>query len=238
MVGVETWVGMCDTFETMPGDREPQNDEVRLFVERILNTPDPQVHSEQADRVIRLAQKRPRDALLLARQLTVPALRAKALAVVARRVEQHQVCDIAAEAIAAAQQAPDSYSKTVALAWPIAALAERGELAAASDALTLARQIARTGDRNSSRVSALAALLHGAWHLGTIVRRSLVEEIAEFQRVDSYFRISQALVDSLAMIRESDREFADRLIASMKDEKWVRAAKAAGPCEPRDFFGC
>lgn len=221
----------------MPGDREPQNDEVRLFVERILNTPDPLVHSEQADKVIRLAQKRPRDALLLARQLTVPALRAKALAVVARRVEQHQVCDIAAEAIAAAQQAPDSYSKTMALAWPIAALAECGELAAANDALTLARQIARTGARNSSRVSALAALLHGAWHLGTVVRRSLVEEIADFQRVDSYFRISQALVDSLAMIRESDREFADRLIASMKDEKWVRAARAALPCEPRDFFG-
>ncbi len=70
------------------------------------------------------------------------------------------------------------------------------------------------------------------------MRRSLVEEIADFQRVDSYFRISQALVDSLAMIRESDREFAEALIARMKDEKWVRAAKAAGPCEPRDFFGC
>lgn len=238
MFGAETWVGMCDTFEAMPGDREPQNDEVRLFVDRILNTPDPGLHREQAERVMRLARKRPQDALVQARQLADAQFRAMALAVVARRADQHQVGDIAAEAIVAAQQAPDSYSKTVALAWPIAALAERGELAAANEALTLARHIARTGARNSSRVSALAALLHGAWHLGVAARRSLVEEIADFQRVDSYFRISQALVDSLALVRASDREFAEALIARMKDEKWVRAARAAGPCEPRDFFGC
>ena len=183
-----------------------------------------------------MAPEHPEAALAIARRISVPYFRSQALAVVSRWSDDQHAADIACEAIASAQSDADAYKSAAAMAWPIASLVERGDHALALESLARARQVAETAARNSSRACALVLLLKAAWPLGVATRRALIGEIAALQRVDSYWRVSQALVDALALVRDSDGEFAQGIVDQMREDKWIRKAKSTGPCAPPSFF--
>lgn len=193
-------------------------------------------------RVFRLARERADVALEVARGITEPFYRAQSLAAVARWIEDRRVEDIAREAIAAAQSCKDDYKRSSVMTWPIAALIQRDRRELALQTLARARHIAANATPNGSRAYALGMLLEAAWPLGGDTRRSLVEEIAAIQRGDGFWRVSTTLIDALAKMPQTDREFAMGIVGQMsdRDARWTRKATAAlegsRTWVPRDFF--
>lgn len=220
--------------------RESEHDAVGQFLDRILNAPDPHPYVGERDRVFQMAPNAPGEALPLARRVSHPWYRSQALAAVARWIEDAEVGAVASEAIAAALECHDDYKRSAVLAWPIACLAERGRHEMARAALQQARRLAETATPNSSRACSLLGLLRAAWSLGSDVRRLLVQEIADLQRADSFWRVSQALVDAVHMIRSSEPDLAKDIVDRMQDERWKRKATErlhdGEACSPETLF--
>lgn len=220
----------------MAGVRVQKNSPICGCAERIRTGEHPLAYVQQRDDAMRAAKIDPQATLKSARRVSEPWYRCQALAAVARWIDDEQVDTIAGEAIAAALEQTDAYKRSAVLAWPIAALVARERSAQALQALAMARQIAATAARRSSRAYALAGLAAAAHPLGPETRRSLVLELAGLQREDSFWRVSQSLIDALALVKNSDGDLVQEVIAGMQDERWIRRAKALVPASPRQLF--
>lgn len=86
-----------------------------------------------------------------------------------------------------------------------------------------ARVRARLITPRSSRAWALGDLFAATTSLDKQTRRGIVEDIAEIQRFDNYFRITDKLVGTLAALKH-DRVFVAKIIAGMKGRKFQRRA--------------
>lgn len=195
---------------------------------------------QERDQVFQLAPSKAAEALVIARRISMPWYKAQALAAVARWIDADRVEGIAGESVAAAIEGTDDYKRSAAMAWTVAALAERDSRQLALESLNRARRIAETATPQSSRAYALGLLLRAAWPLGAEVRHALIEEIADLQRQDSFWRISRVLVDSLGLLEASEDAFAHGIVDRMADARWQRKARSAlerrGPLAPETFF--
>jgi hypothetical protein len=220
--------------------REPGNSDGAEYFTRMLEAQASRSYVEERARVFRLAPTNAEEALPIARGISVPWYRAQGLAAVLRWIDGHRVEAIAREAIAAALEEADDYKRSAAMAWPIAALVERDSREVAIELLDEARRVARRATPNSSRAYSLGLLLRASWPLGADVRVSLIEELADLQRQDSFWRVSRVLVDSLQMLGSFDEEFARGIVDRMVDDRWQRKAHSAldarGACAPGKFF--
>lgn len=195
--------------------------------------------TELRDRAFLLAEANARSALAIARSVPDPWFRAQALAAVARWIDEFSVGIIAAESLAAAEACADDYQRAAVSAWPIRALAERGCLREANEALAAARQRALLAEPAGSRAEALMSLLEGGWLLGASNRRQLVSDLLELQAASGHWRAARALVDALGMLARVDRSMAEDLASTIRDDKCrtkALAAISAGDCRPRSYF--
>lgn len=195
--------------------------------------------TELRDRASLLARSNARSALAIARSVPDPWFRAQALAAVARWIDDFSVGILAAESLAAAAECADDYQRAAVSAWPIRALAERGCLREANDALAAARQRALLAEPAGSRAEALMSLLEGGWSLGATNRRQLVSDLLALQAASGHWRAARALVDALGMLGVVDRRAAEEFAAQVQDDTCrtkALAAIAAGDCRPRSFF--
>ncbi len=195
--------------------------------------------TELRDRASLLARANARSALAIARSVPAPWFRAQALAAVARWIDDFSVGIIAAESLAAAADCADDYQCAAVSAWPIRALAERGCLREANEALVTARQRALLAEPAGSRAEALHSLLEGGWLLGASHRRQLVSDLFGLQAASGHWRAARALVDALGMLAGVDRRAAEDLASTIRDEKCrtkAFAAISAGDRRPRSYF--
>lgn len=214
-------------------------DEIRSWLGPILNTPDPYAPARERDRAVDLARHDPVGALALARNLRESHLRAHALAVVARWIDDARVEEVAREALTEAAAAPDPFSRAGLAIWAIRALLERQRELAARAALEQVRGQALAAQPSSSRATALYRLLDAAWALGPQVRWQLVDDLVAVYRADSYWRVEQALVDALHLMPGEDRDAVMRIANGITDAKGLRRALrtlALGPANPSEFF--
>jgi len=165
--------------------------------------------THQRDRACRLAQRDPRKALELARQITDPWFRVQALA----EILMHTPGDpggVARLASDAAAECPDDYQRTAVRAWEIAALAGRDRMDEARQVLKAALRQSWSVTPSSSRAEALLLLLHAALRIGPQDAKRVFEDLACACAHDGHWRCKRAL----------------RMASLLRERK----------CEPRQFF--
>lgn len=192
------------------------------------------------DRAMHLAKADPDAALRLAREVPAPWFRAQALAAVARWIAAPNVETTAAEALSAASACHDDYQRAAVAAWPIRALLERGHVDSAAAALAVARARALAATPCGSRAEALLDLLQAAWSLGAEARRTLVEDLCTAHEQDSFWRVTRALADALAMVRATEPDLTERILARLPESparaRIERALARHAARTPRSYF--
>jgi hypothetical protein len=194
-------------------------------------------HAAARDHVRALAKSDPKSALQEARTISDPWYRAQALASVARFAADTKVEEIAVESLAACAECTDPYKRLAAAAWPLRALIERGAGRRAREVLETLIDHELEVEPPSSRSEALFHLFQACFALDPVVRESLVGRLVSVHRAAAHWRSRRNLIDALSMLRPSDPELADRITASVDDERVRRrVADGSRPQKPREFF--
>jgi hypothetical protein len=192
------------------------------------------------DRAIKLAKDDPRAALHASRSVDDPWYRTQALAWVARFTEGKAGAAIAEEALRTSQECADLYQAVAVTAWPLRALIERGDLAAARRELQSVMGRLPDVCPASSRSVAALTLLQACFDLGPEVRRELVGVLAATAAADEHWRIQRNLVDALGMLHATEPALASELAAATPHAKTRRRAleafDAPRRASPRPFF--
>lgn len=186
------------------------------------------------------AKSNPSHALGLARKVPNPWRRAEALAWACRFGPAEAVADVARESIRAAQACSDCYQQVAVMAWPIRALIERGAiepaLATATEALSGLGRV----EPLSSRSEAAFLLFQATFDLPGGTREQLASTLVGIASRDTHWRTHRNAVDAIIMLRPAALDLAERLTASLPQEK-LRAKIARRVSEhdtmtPRRFF--
>ncbi len=155
--------------------------------------------SAKRDLVNNLARSDPREALEVAREIYDPWYRAQAYSWIARFTDGSPL-DAVSHAASAANACKDKYQKTGVRAWEIAALAERGYLTEARDALETALEYSREIPQLSSRAEALMLLLAAAYRIGNDMLVKVVQELRDSCGEDSHWRCKRAIKEASKIV--------------------------------------
>jgi hypothetical protein len=191
-------------------------------------------------RVLELLDQAPAEALKTATEIRNPAARVYALSWVARYATNSIARDALREARSAVRECGDDYGRSVALAWPIRAALERGEVRIARQMLADALAVLPALATVSERAEILSQLFDASLPGGAEFWSPLARQLIDLCPADVQWRAARAHLRAVGSLKEKDRALAQALVAAMKPGKVERRARrlleSGQPCVERVFF--
>ncbi len=192
------------------------------------------------EQAVRLANSDWRAAVGRARAVTDPWYRCQALAWAARFAPDEELVRIADEAIKTATAGKDAYQKVAAVAWPVRALIERGNLARAGKAVNGVLARVPEFQYADAQAEALFLLLQAALPAPHTVWKPVFEAIFNMPHPPIHWRQRRVMRDAILMVHARDPALADVARGRVKDDKTRRQVDrrlaASERVEPRSFF--
>ena len=196
--------------------------------------------TQERDAACRLALSDSAAALAAARKVSKPWFKCQALACVARFSLDDQVEKIANEAVNTAMSDTDPYRQVAVCAWPLRALAERGEVRAAKVLLTRLIQSSPTILNGVCRMDALHLVFEAAWPFHELHRERLLSSLLSACHSSNSWKGAWLLAIVASVVASEDRVQAQQIIDQLRDGKNRRKAQRNLDCGKintvRSFF--
>ncbi|MBC7529767.1 MAG: hypothetical protein H7308_19735 [Chthonomonadaceae bacterium] len=164
-------------------------------------------------------------ALSLAQNLAVAWDRTTSLAAVARYAPEAEVILVAEKALKTAQLTGDMFKQVAASAWVVRALVERARVKEAEQiALSLLKQ-AEQIEHPVSKTGALTILWGATWIMPTPLRQRVLNSLLAACLVANSWRSGRTMRYVALVVANEDRPQAQRIIDSMRDNRYKRGAQ-------------
>jgi len=192
----------------------------------------------------KLAKTDTSTALKLVPSLSNVDERIQALGWVARYAKPKEVLSIIDSAVATAteyaQSETDLYAPAMALAWPLRALHETGNLDSMARVRDIALEWLQSITPCSSRTDCHAALIHATIPAGISVANPIVDSMIAHCTDDAHWRVVRAFVDSALLVNGFHKVRSLELAAVIADEKkrevTISQLQTGEANKPRVFF--
>lgn len=168
-----------------------------------------------------------------ARKVSDAWFRCQSLAAVARYAPEGEVSRIANEALKAAALGKDEYRRVAVAAWPVRALVERGKVGHLGRILPPLLEEAGRIEHPVSRISALCTLWQAVWPSESPVKQDVLDTLLAGCQLANSWKAGRIMRFVALVIATEDREWAQRIIDSMRESVYKR--KAQRELDTEDF---
>lgn len=180
---------------------------------------------EDTNRVKDLVANAPYEALQVAMAIEPPAARIHALAWIIQHANGDVVRQALNEARATARACGDAFGRATALADPIRAAFERGQVGSAQRMMDDALAHLPNMPTISEQAETLRILFDAALAADHAVWSILVGQLVDRCPAHTHWRASRAHLRAIAALRERDRSLAETLVAALAPGPTARRAR-------------
>ena len=173
------------------------------------------------------AKQNPQAALKTAEGISDPWFRCQALASVARYCDESQVLVVAEKALTSSRHCRDEYQVVASAAWPIRALIERDQQAAARRELARVLKAAVLISNPLRKADALFLLWEAAAPMGVKASRVALDLLVDACLQVKGWRGPKMLKDAAVILASFDAMHASRVAEMIPDARVRRQAQAA-----------
>ena len=180
---------------------------------------------EDTSRVKKLVANAPHEALQVAMAIEPPAARIHALAWIIQHANGDVVRQALNETRATARACGDAFGRATALADPMRAAFERGQVGSAHTMMNEALALLPTMPTMSEQAETLRLLFDASLAGDSKVWSVLVGQLVDRCPAHTHWRASRAHLRAIAALKERDRSLAEALVAALAPGPTARRAR-------------